>query len=78
MKPRLRRWLDNLSLARKLSAIAAITTGGVAGAGLHHPAHPSGLDGVRRAQLRELVTITDIVSMNSTASVSFGDPRSGR
>ena len=67
-----RRWLQNLSLARKLSVIGAIVTAAsLALAGLVMFVFAMSTD--RARTVRDVVTITDIVSINSTAAVSFGD-----
>jgi two-component system, sensor histidine kinase and response regulator len=69
---RFHRWVNNLSLARKLSAIGVLATAGAGAlACLVVLAFEISMERTRTA--REIVTITDIVSLNSTASVSFGD-----
>jgi len=70
----LRRWLNRLSLARKLSAIGVIATAlslALAGAALI----AVGISLERTRSSRDITTITDVVGMNSTASVSFADAK---
>ena len=70
----LRRWLTGLSLARKLRAIGVIATAAsLALAGAVLLAVEISLERTRTA--RDIVTITDVVGMNSTGSVSFGDAK---
>jgi two-component system, sensor histidine kinase and response regulator len=69
---RVRTWINNLTLARKLSAIGVVSTAG-AGALACLVVFAFEISMERARTAREIVTITDIVSLNSTASVSFGD-----
>ena len=71
---RFKRWFANLSLAHKLSAISVIVTAAslvVACAILVGFA----VTMARRRVEREMVTVTDIVSLHSTAAVSLGDAK---
>jgi signal transduction histidine kinase/CheY-like chemotaxis protein/HPt (histidine-containing phosphotransfer) domain-containing protein len=68
----LRTRFGRLSLARKLSAIGALAAAAsLALAGTVLFAFTVSME--RRTAVREIVTTTDIVGLNSTASISFGD-----
>jgi signal transduction histidine kinase/CheY-like chemotaxis protein/HPt (histidine-containing phosphotransfer) domain-containing protein len=67
-----KRWFSQLSIARKFATIGVVAAGlSLVAAALLLLAFELALERGRLA--RDIVTITDVISFNSTASVSFGD-----